>query len=165
MSRSPPLFGEGSKMVFLPCAAMAAAGISTPPGLPITSSLYTVPALPLHSSGLNAEWPPTRVMLPAPQWLLDLQSSFDKAVSFHNRRTAYRSVTKAAWSQDCNLSALPLSLSEPNDGTVYVYLFPFPVSQMLSRNLTIQDPCYLIFKGNDRVVISLDPLGCLPGGF
>ena len=25
MSRSPPLFGEGSKMVFLPCAAMAAA--------------------------------------------------------------------------------------------------------------------------------------------
>ena len=100
--------------------------------------------------GTECRMAPTRVMLPAPQWLLDLQSSCDKAVSFHNRRTAYRSVTKAAWSQDCNLSALPLSLSEPNDGAVYVYLFPFPVSQMLSRNLTIQDPCYLIFKGNDR---------------
>ena len=77
--------------------------------------------------GTECRMAPTRVMLPAPQWLLDLQSSCDKAVSFHNRRTAYRSVTKAAWSQDCNLSAYPfLRQSQTTEQSMYIcFLFPY----------------------------------------
>ncbi|KAI6164482.1 hypothetical protein EDD17DRAFT_1691754 [Pisolithus thermaeus] len=96
---------EGSKFLSFPAAS---AMTQTPDGstfrtpqtlLPITASLYTVPASPLHSSGLNADRPPrhllrlalptaqfqistvqdpltgeTRSAPPKPQWLLELQN-------------------------------------------------------------------------------------------
>ncbi|KAI6023325.1 hypothetical protein EDC04DRAFT_2727159 [Pisolithus marmoratus] len=96
---------EGSKFLSLPAASAAAetsdgSTLHTPQTLlPIVSSLYTVPASPLHSSGLNSDRPPrhllrltlptaqfqistvqdpltgeTRSAPPKPQWLLDLQS-------------------------------------------------------------------------------------------
>ncbi|KAL4062502.1 hypothetical protein V8B97DRAFT_1955248 [Scleroderma yunnanense] len=96
---------EGSKFISLPTARAIIGDkeveSTTPTAqvLPIASSLYTVPASPLHSSGLNADRPPrhllrltlptaqyqvstvqdpltgeTRGGPPKPQWLLDLQS-------------------------------------------------------------------------------------------
>ena len=94
----------GSKSISLASAPVAAAeddkeGNSKAQIPPIVSSLYTVPASPLHSSGLNADRPPRHLLRltlptaqyrvstvqdpltgeirggpPKPQWLLDLQS-------------------------------------------------------------------------------------------
>ena len=98
---------EGSKIIALPSVPMSGTvddkegerRIPAAQMLPIASSVYTVPASPLHSSGLNADRPPrhllrltlptaqyqvstvedpltgeTRGGPPKPRWLLDLQS-------------------------------------------------------------------------------------------
>ncbi|KAH7890937.1 hypothetical protein F5I97DRAFT_1840039 [Phlebopus sp. FC_14] len=101
---------DGSKFISLPCLSAPSAGDGTTLGtapaklevtsnaLPLALSVYTVPASPLHSSGLNADRPPrhllrltlptaqyqvstvqdpltgeTRGAPPKPQWFLDLQ--------------------------------------------------------------------------------------------
>ncbi|KAI6001088.1 hypothetical protein F5J12DRAFT_844899 [Pisolithus orientalis] len=93
---------DGSKFVSLTARSASSDGSTFRTAqmlLPVASSLYTVPASPLHSSGLNADRPPrhllrltlptaqfqistvqdpltgeTRSAPPKPQWLLDLQS-------------------------------------------------------------------------------------------
>ena len=94
---------EGTKCISLAPpshadAAAAAVPTTNASTLPISTSIYTVPASPLHSSGLNADRPPrhllrlmlptaqyqistvqdpltgeTRGALPKPQWYIDLQ--------------------------------------------------------------------------------------------
>ncbi|KAF8141378.1 hypothetical protein EV363DRAFT_1391846 [Boletus edulis] len=90
---------EGTKHISLAPSSNAGSSSTTDASaLPISTSVYTVPASPLHSSGLNADRPPrhllrlmlptaqyqistvqdpltgeTRGALPKPQWYLDLQ--------------------------------------------------------------------------------------------
>lgn len=97
---------EGSKCISLvPSSSAGSTGADPSPApttnastLPISTSIYTVPASPLHSSGLNTDRPPrhllrltiptaqyqistvqdpltgeTRGALPKPQWYMDLQ--------------------------------------------------------------------------------------------
>ncbi|KAG6381811.1 hypothetical protein JVT61DRAFT_420 [Boletus reticuloceps] len=90
---------EGTKHISLAPSSNAGSSSTTDASaLPISTSVYTVPASPLHSSGLNADRPPrhllrlmlptaqyqistvrdpltgeTRGALPKPRWYLDLQ--------------------------------------------------------------------------------------------
>ena len=89
---------EGTKYMSLAPSSDAVSSSVPTSTLPISTNIYTVPASPLHSSGLNADRPPrhllrlmlptaqyqistvqdpltgeTRGALPKPQWYLDLQ--------------------------------------------------------------------------------------------